>query len=168
MLLSSSSIRNVTRAPACSSDSTRPSRLYLIGSLEPENFADLFDQTITYGLFAARIRARNGFNGRVAFDNIPHTIGVLRDLFRFISLGDLPEPLAWFVDDIAEVMAVADALGILERYYQKGQGNDPIVHFYQTFLKQYDPDERERRGGLLYARTGGRLHCSFPARSPQD
>ena len=34
---------------------------YLIGSLEPEDFADLFAQTITYGLFAARIRAEIGF-----------------------------------------------------------------------------------------------------------
>ena len=95
---------------------------YLIGSLEPEDFADLFAQTITYGLFAARIRAKIGFNRRIAFDNIPHTIGVLRDLFRFISLGDLPEPLAWCVDDIAEVLAVADVLGILERYYRDGKG----------------------------------------------
>ena len=60
---------------------------YLIGSLTPEDFADLFAQTITYGLFAARTRAGDGFNRRAAFDNIPHTIGVLRDLFRFISLG---------------------------------------------------------------------------------
>ena len=58
---------------------------YLIGSLTPEDFADLFAQTITYGLGAARTRAGDGFNRRAAFDNIPHTIGVLRDLFRFIS-----------------------------------------------------------------------------------
>jgi len=119
---------------------------YLIGSLTPEKFTDLFAQTITYGLFAARIRAGDGFNRRTAFDNIPHTIGVLRDLFRFISLGDLSESLAWCVDDIAEVLAVADAPGILARYYREGQGSDPIVHFYETFLEQYDPDERERLG----------------------
>ena len=119
---------------------------YLIGSLTPDDFADLFAQTITYGLFAARTRAGDGFNRRAAFDNIPHTIGVLRDLFRFISLGDLPVPLAWCVDDIAEVLAVADAPGILDRYYQEGKGSDPVVHFYETFLAQYDPDERERRG----------------------
>ena len=119
---------------------------YLIGSLTPEDFADLFAQTITYGLFAARTRSGDGFNRRVAFDNIPHTIGVLRDLFRYISLDDLPDQLAWCVDDLAEVLAVADAPGILERYYRKGKGNDPIVHFYETFLAQYDPDERERRG----------------------
>ena len=119
---------------------------YLIGSLTPTEFADLFAQTITYGLFAARTRAGNGFNRRAAFDNIPHTIGVLRDLFRFISLDELPDPLAWCVDDLAEVLAVVDAPGILNRYYHEGKGSDPIVHFYETFLAQYDPDERERRG----------------------
>ena len=121
-------------------------RKYLISSLTPGAFADLFAQTITYGLFAARIRSGDGFNRRAAFDNIPHTIGVLRDMFRFISLGDLPVPLAWCVDDLAEVLAVADGPGILSRYYQEGKGSDPIVHFYETFLAQYDPDERERRG----------------------
>ena len=121
-------------------------RTYLIGSLTPEDFADLFAQTITYGLFAARTRSGDDFNRRIAFDNIPHTIGVLRDLFRFISLEELPAPLAWCVDDIAEVLAVADAPGILSRYYREGKGSDPIVHFYETFLAEYDPDERERRG----------------------
>jgi len=119
---------------------------YLIGTLTPEDFADLFAQTITYGLFAARIRAGKDFSRRAAFDSIPHTIGVLRDLFRFVSLGELPEQLAWCVDDIAEVLAVADAPGILDRYYHEGKGSDPIVHFYETFLAQYDPAERERRG----------------------
>jgi hypothetical protein len=119
---------------------------YLIGTLTTEDFADLFAQTIAYGLFAARTRAGDGFSRRAAFDNIPHTIGVLRDLFRFISLGDLPEQLAWCVDDIAEVLAVADARGILDRYYHEGKGSDPIVHFYETFLAQYDPAVRERLG----------------------
>ncbi len=114
--------------------------------LTPEQFADLFAQTITYGLFAARIRALDGFNRRAAFDNIPHTIGVLRDLFRYISLGDLPDQLAWCVDDLAEVLSVADALGILNEYYRDGKGSDPIVHFYETFLAKYDPEVRERRG----------------------
>ncbi|HUU27409.1 MAG TPA: type ISP restriction/modification enzyme [archaeon] len=119
---------------------------YLIGTLTPEDFADLFAQTITYGLFSARTRAGESFSRRAAFDNIPRTIGVLRDLFRFISLEDLPEQLAWCVDDIAEVLAVADAPSILNRYYREGKGSDPIVHFYETFLAQYDPAERERRG----------------------
>jgi hypothetical protein len=119
---------------------------YLIGDLTPEDFADLYAQTITYGLFAARIRTGEGFTRRSAFNLIPRTIGILRDVFRFISLGDLPAQLEWIVDDISEILAVADAPGILDAYYKNGKGSDPIVHFYETFLAQYDPEERERRG----------------------
>lgn len=119
---------------------------YLIANLTLEDFADLYAQTITYGLFAARTRAGDGFNRRMAFDNIPRTIGILRDVFQFISLGDPPKQLEWIVDDISEVLAVTDAGGILECYYHEGKGSDPIVHFYETFLAEYDPKERERRG----------------------
>jgi len=119
---------------------------YLIAKLTLEDFADLYAQTITYGLFAARTRAGNGFNRRMAFDKIPRTIGILRDVFQFVSLGDLPKQLEWMVDDISEVLAVADAGGILDRFYHEGKGSDPIVHFYETFLAEYDPEERERRG----------------------
>jgi len=115
---------------------------YLIGSLTKEQFADLYAQTITYGLFAARTRAENGFNRKQAFHNIPPTIGILRDVFQFISLGDLPPQMEWIVDDIAEVLAVADVKGILQQRTRR----DPIVHFYEPFLAEYDPKERERRG----------------------
>ena len=119
---------------------------YLIGGLTLEAFADLYAQTITYGLFAARVRSKGQFTRRTAFDAIPHTIGILRDLFRFISLGDPPASLEWIVDDIAEVLAIADVGEILHRFFHEGKGADPIVHFYETFLKKYDPKERERRG----------------------
>jgi len=119
---------------------------YLIGGLKLEDFADLYAQTITYGLFAARVRSKGDFTRRAAFDAIPHTIGILRDLFRFISLGDPPPSLEWIVDDIAEVLAIADVGEILHRFFHEGKGADPIVHFYETFLKKYDPKERQRRG----------------------
>lgn len=119
---------------------------YLIAELDPVDFADLYAQTITYGLFAARTRAGADFSRRTAFEHIPRTIGVLREVFQFISLGDLPKQLAWVVDDLAEVLAVAEAGEILDRYYREGRGSDPIIHFYETFLAVYDPAERERRG----------------------
>jgi len=48
---------------------------YLISSLTEDEFSDLYAQTITYGLFAARTRSENGFNRKLAYDNIPQTIG---------------------------------------------------------------------------------------------
>jgi len=119
---------------------------YLIANLKESDFADLFSQTITYGLFAARTRSINTFNRKLAFDFIPNTIGILRDVFKFISLQDLPRQMEVIVDDIAEVLHVADVKNILHQYYRAGKGEDPIVHFYETFLNIYDPATREKRG----------------------
>lgn len=119
---------------------------YLIAGLTPEQFADLYSQTITYGLFAARTRAKRNFNRRLAFDYIPHTIGILRDVFKFISLGNLSPQMEVIVDDIAAVLNAADINSILDQYYKEGKGEDPIIHFYETFLNKYDPNTRERRG----------------------
>ena len=47
---------------------------YLIAGLTEAQFADLYAQTITYGLFAARTRAQGGFNRQLAFCLIPHLI----------------------------------------------------------------------------------------------
>lgn len=121
-------------------------RTYLISGLSKEDFADLYSQTITYGLFAARTRSHNGFNRKLAYDNIPQTIGILRDIFKFISLGDLPKQMEWIVDDISEVLAVTDVYHILDDYFHEHKGSDPIVHFYETFLSEYDPETREKRG----------------------
>jgi predicted helicase len=121
-------------------------RKYLISGLTEEEFADLYSQTITYGLFAARTRSENGFNRKLAYDYIPRTIGILRDVFKFISLEDLPQPMEWIIDDISEVLAVTDVKNILHQYFHEGKGKDPIVHFYETFLAEYDPKTREKRG----------------------
>ena len=121
-------------------------RKYLISGLSKEEFESLYSQTITYGLFAARTRSENGFNRKLAYDSIPHTIGILRDVFKFISLGDLPKQMEWIIDDISEVLAVTDVKNILHQYFHEGKGKDPIVHFYETFLAEYDPATREKRG----------------------
>ncbi len=119
---------------------------YLISGLSKEEFADLYSQTITYGLFAARTRANSIFNRTLAFEFIPATIGILRDVFHFISLGKLSKQMEVIIDDIAEVLHVADIKKILQDYYKKGRGNDPIIHFYETFLNKYDPETQEKRG----------------------
>lgn len=119
---------------------------YLIKTLNANQFADLYSQTITYSLFVARTRANGEFNRRLAYDYIPHTIGILRDMFRFISLEEPPKSLQIIVDDIAEVLSVADVNQIFHKYLSSGKGSDPIIHFYETFLEIYNPELRERRG----------------------
>ncbi len=119
---------------------------YLIGTLSHEQFANLYYQTITYGLFAARPRAGDDFNRELAFKYIPRTIGILRNIFSYISLEDPPQQLKVIVDDIAEILKIAPVSDILHEYYIDGKGYDPIIHFYETFLSVYDPQIREKRG----------------------
>lgn len=119
---------------------------YLVANLTQKDFADLYSQTVTYGLFAARTRANSEFNRKIAYDLIPKTIGILKDVFHFISLGDLSPHMEVIIDDISEVLQTADVNKILDEFYKKGKGEDPIVHFYETFLNIYDPATREKRG----------------------
>ncbi|MBW1649235.1 MAG: hypothetical protein JRJ44_00895 [Deltaproteobacteria bacterium] len=94
---------------------------YLIGSLNKKQFADIYAQTVTYGMFAARARASGEFNRRAAFDYIPHTIGILRNIFRFISFEEPPLSMQSIVDDIAEVLNAADVDKILHEYESAGK-----------------------------------------------
>ncbi|MCU0286879.1 MAG: N-6 DNA methylase [Acidobacteria bacterium] len=119
---------------------------YLILDLTEEDFADIYSQTITYGLFAARTRCSGEFHRQNAVHYIPQTIGILHDVFAYISLRQPPEQLVWIIDDIAEVLASVDVEMILKEFYSEGKGEDPIVHFYETFLSEYDPGLREKRG----------------------
>ncbi len=119
---------------------------FLVSNLSQKDFADIYSQTVTYGLFAARSRANSEFNRKLAYDLIPRTIGILKDVFQFISLGKISSQMEVIVDDISDVLQAAEVNKILDEFYKKGKGEDPIVHFYETFLNVYDPAAREKRG----------------------
>lgn len=121
-------------------------RRYLIAGLTKQDFADIYSQTITYGLFAARMLSNEKFDRRLAVHNIPHTIGILRDIFQYISLGQLPSQLEWIVDEISNVLDDADTEKITSQFDKTKTTNDPIFQFYETFLAEYDPNEKEKRG----------------------
>ncbi|PIZ44549.1 DNA methyltransferase [Candidatus Wolfebacteria bacterium CG_4_10_14_0_2_um_filter_39_18] len=119
----------------------------LLHDLTPDKFADMYAQTITYGLFVARLSSGDKlFNRTNAFEFIPKTIPLLRRLFHVISGQDLPQHIAWHVEEIAEILSKTKIEKIKEDFFAKGKERDPIIHFYETFLKEYDPKERERMG----------------------
>jgi len=120
----------------------------LIPFLTPAQFADMYAQTITYGLFAARVRVPAGqnFTRERAAWNLPRTNPFLRRLFNEIAGPDLDDRIAWLVDDLAYLLARTDMAEILRDFGRRTRQEDPVVHFYETFLAAYDPQERVRRG----------------------
>ncbi len=121
---------------------------YLIPDLTHEQFADMYAQTIAYGLFAARCTTNtgNGFSRLDAAQNLPKTNPLLRKMFQYIAGYDLDERIAWLVDDLAEVLAHADMGAVLQDFGKRTAKEDPVVHFYETFLAAYDPKIRAKRG----------------------
>lgn len=126
---------------------------YLLPGLGSREFADLYAQTITYGLLTARWRApEEGFDRRAAAEHIPRANGILHDAFQFISLGRSPREVGWIVDDLIGLLASAPVRAILERS-GKARGGDPILHFYETFLAHYDGTLRKKRGAYYTPRA---------------
>jgi len=118
---------------------------YLIRGLGAREFADLYAQTVAYGLLAVRYEDREGF-GRRSLAEVPRGNGLLGDLLRYLSLEELRPEVAWMVDDLVELLRAAPVRDLLRRYYRESRGKDPIHHFYETFLAEYDPALRRRRG----------------------
>ncbi len=123
-------------------------RKTLIPGLSPEYFADMYAQTIAYGLFAARIATDQpqNFNRRNAVWDLPRTNPFLRSLFGEIAGPALDDRVAWVVDDLAELLKRSRMDAILENFGRRTRQEDPVVHFYETFLAAYDPKMREARG----------------------
>ncbi|MCE3004035.1 MAG: N-6 DNA methylase [Xanthomonadaceae bacterium] len=122
-------------------------RKVLIESLTVDQFADMYAQTLCYGLFAARCNSLGtGFTRQRAANALPKTNPFLRKLFNSIAGPDLDERVAWAVDQLTELLARADMANILADFGRRTRREDPVVHFYETFLAAYDPKMREARG----------------------
>ncbi|HEY9000827.1 MAG TPA: type ISP restriction/modification enzyme [Mucilaginibacter sp.] len=120
----------------------------LIHDIKPKEFADIYAQTIAYGMFAARLHdtTLNTFTRQEAAELIPKTNPFLRRLFQHIAAFDLDERIAWVVDALADIFRATDVAAILQNFGKTTQANDPIIHFYETFLAEYDPALRKARG----------------------
>lgn len=120
----------------------------LIGDISHKEFSDIYAQTVTYGMFAARLHDDNldTFSRREAADLIPKSNPFLRKLFQYIASHDLDERVRWIVDDLAEVFRFTDVRTLLQDFGKATQQNDPIIHFYETFLAAYDASLRKARG----------------------
>jgi predicted helicase len=120
----------------------------LIKDLTVEQFADMYAQTICYGLFAARCNTDNPqtFSRETAAFKLPKTNPFLRSIFGQIAGPDLDDRISWAVDNLANILQQTEMAEILKDFGKRTRREDPVVHFYETFLAEYDPKMRESRG----------------------
>jgi predicted helicase len=123
-------------------------RQILIHDITAKDFADVYAQTIAYGLFAARLydTRPDTFSRQKAAELIPKSNPFLRKLFGYIAGPDIDDRIKWIVDDLADIFLYCNVREILKDYGKTTQTEDPIIHFYETFLSIYDPKLRKTRG----------------------
>lgn len=123
-------------------------RTVLINDLSTEGFADIYAQTVAYGMFAARLHDNtpNDFSRQEAANLIPKTNPFLRNIFQQIAGYDLDERIAWVVDDLVNIFLATDVQKVMKNYKKKGQHHDPMIHFYEDFLSAYNPSLRKAKG----------------------
>lgn len=120
----------------------------LIHDLTYRQFADVYAQTIAYGMFAARVNdsESNEFDRIIAAQSISTNNPFLSDLFENISGIKIDPRIKWVVDDLADLFRVTDMKTILKNFGSLTKTQDPFIHFYEDFLSDYDPALRKQRG----------------------
>lgn len=120
----------------------------LLPALTPDEFADIYAETITYGMFAARFHDTdlNTFSRQEAMEDLPASNPFLKGLFEYIAGPQLPKRLEYIVDDLVHLMRASDPHSLFEGYGKWDARNDPFIHFYEDFLAAYNPKKRKSRG----------------------
>lgn len=130
------------------SDQLKAFQQILIHDMDTAQFADVYAQTITYGLFTARLHdeSLSDFSRHEARELIPKSNPFLRKLFDYVCGAELEEGVKWIIDELCEVYRAADIKAILHGFGKQSGRDDPIVHFYEDFLSFYDKKLREDFG----------------------
>ena len=120
----------------------------LIHDLTTENFADIYAETIAYGMFAARLHDQTpeDFSRQEALELLPKSNPFLRKLFSYVAGPELDERLRRDVDELAEIFQAVNLQKLFENSGTENQRKDPFIHFYETFLAEYNPKKRKARG----------------------
>jgi predicted helicase len=126
----------------------------LIHDLTEDAFADMYAQTIAYGLLSARITNPKGDNPDELSSQMPITNPFLKELMEtFLSVGGRNGEAGIGIDfdelGINEVVGLldnSDMEAVVRDFGDKNPLEDPVIHFYELFLHEYDSETRMDRG----------------------
>ena len=126
-------------------------RRMLVHDLSKPKFADMYAQTLVYGLFVARYNDSSPltFTRSEARSLVPKTNPFLRHFFDHIVGPDFDDNLSRAVDELCDVFRVSEVKSLVHAHLSRSStrsGSDPIIHFYEDFLRAYDPLLRKRMG----------------------
>lgn len=122
----------------------------LIKDLDEDQFADVIAQTVSYGLLTARLSSDGPISLKNLVDMVPATNPFLKELLQHFltsagmkGLFDVDEA---GINDVVELLNLANAKAIRNDFGKKTDGEDPVIHFYEHFLGEYNKKLKVERG----------------------
>ncbi|MDE0120292.1 MAG: hypothetical protein OXS33_01000 [bacterium] len=124
-------------------------REQLVAEVDEEQFSDMCAQTLVYGLLSSRVTDPDGFGATPVLSIVPLSNPFLSAFFDQVhgeaSGLDLEgSGLEQLAADLRETNVEA----ILDDFGSTAKGGDPVIHFYEEFLKQYDRKMRADAGAF--------------------
>lgn len=131
----------------------------LIHDLNEPRFADMYAQTIAYGLLSARMSRPEPVQGLTADDAalmVPNTNPFLKELMEeFLRIGGRDKKAIagkgidfdeLGVNDVVELLRSVNVQAVIADFGRERPGEDPVIHFYEYFMQVYDKKEKVKRG----------------------
>jgi len=123
----------------------------LVHDLEIDAFADMYAQTITYGLFSARASREGDFTLKNIVALIPNTNPFLKGLFEECTRIDKESSKSLDLEELGIIELInllreSNIEAILQDFGKQKKGEDPVIHFYESFLTEYDKEQKVKRG----------------------
>jgi predicted helicase len=127
----------------------------LIHDLKEDDFADMYAQTIAYGLLSARVSRPAGLVAEDVVLMVPATNPFLKELMETFlhiggrkrkSNGEVLDFDELGINEVIDTLRDANMEAVLRDFDNRNPQEDPVIHFYELFLKEYDPKRRMQRG----------------------
>ena len=120
----------------------------LRSDLTHESFADMYAQTMVYGLLASRVAHPENFRKDTVVDSLKFDnpfLDALYSSFRKRAENEIDVD-EFGLQDLVQALTETDVEGLLANFGTDDLKDDPVVFFYQHFLDEYDPEQRRELG----------------------
>lgn len=129
----------------------------LIHDLKADDFADMYAQTVAYGLFALAVRHTSIDDEAAVTKDALHqglysTSPFLKEMLEtFLAVGGRKGKIDFDELGIQEVVDLLNSSdthmeAVLREFGNRDKREDPVIYFYEDFLKAYDNEKRVQRG----------------------
>ena len=124
-------------------------RAQLVSDVDGPKFADMCAQTLVYGILTSRVTDPEGFGASPIFSAVPLANPFLAAFFEQVHDEAAALDMAGSgINQLVADLRATNVESILDQFGSTAKGGDPVIHFYEEFLRKYDAKMRADAGAF--------------------